>query len=113
MAPLPTIPYNTRSVDQSSSNEEGPIQSPDSLTTPSNPTLQEAATPTSPTTFDLVQLRMLEILERLCANATPISTNFQAPESKHLAEESDTFSGNKCAQKLHNVLCFIHGLLPR
>ncbi|OWZ50032.1 hypothetical protein C349_01633 [Cryptococcus neoformans var. grubii Br795] len=37
---------------------------------------------------------MLEILERLWANATPISTNFQAPESKHLAEESDTFSGN-------------------
>ncbi|OXC65130.1 hypothetical protein AYX13_05742 [Cryptococcus neoformans] len=70
MAPLPTIPYNTRSVGQSSSNEEGPIQSPDSLTTPSNLTLQEAATSTSPATFDLVQLRMLEILERLCANAT-------------------------------------------
>lgn len=93
MAPLPNIPYNTRSAGQSS-NEEGPIQSPDSLPTPPNPPVQESATSVPPSTSDLVQLRMLEILERFSTNTTSITTNSRAPETRHLAKEPDSFSGN-------------------
>ncbi|EAL18738.1 hypothetical protein CNBI3240 [Cryptococcus deneoformans B-3501A] len=37
---------------------------------------------------------MLEILERFSTNTTSITTNSRAPETRHLAKEPDSFSGN-------------------